>query len=171
MQFKTYEEAITAIEEWARDRGIDKKGTVEGQFVKTAEEVAELIIGISKDNRSIVIDSLGDVFVTLVVGMMISRETLYTARAEELEYEIEAVFKKNALIKTLVDDLYMLMQYIKKHGGYGYDVSEDMVITLMIIAKEFKISLLNCISIAYNEIANRKGKMIDGQFVKEADLK
>ena len=66
------QELIKLIEQWAIDRGLDKNGTVEGQLIKTAEEVAELIIGISKDDVDMIKDSIGDVFVTLVVGYMLS---------------------------------------------------------------------------------------------------
>ena len=62
------QELIKKIEQWAIDREIDKKGTVEGQSIKTAEEIAELIKGISKDDMYLIKDSIGDVFVTLVIG-------------------------------------------------------------------------------------------------------
>lgn len=64
-------ELIKLIEQWARERELDKYGTVEGQLIKTAEEVAELIIAISKDDREALKDAVGDVFVTLVVGNLI----------------------------------------------------------------------------------------------------
>ena len=68
------QELIKKIEQWAIDRGLNKNGTVEGQLIKTAEEVAELIIGISKDDIDVIKDSVGDVFVTLVVGNLISEK-------------------------------------------------------------------------------------------------
>ena len=39
----TIKELIKLIEQWAIDRELDKKGTVEGQLIKTAEEVAGLL--------------------------------------------------------------------------------------------------------------------------------
>ena len=39
------------------------------------------------------------------------------------------------------------------------------------IAKEYNTTLEETLEMAYNEIKDRKGKMIDGVFVKEADLK
>ena len=38
------------------------------------------------------------------------------------------------------------------------------------IAKEYNTTLEETLEMAYNEIKDRKGKMIDGVFVKEADL-
>ena len=71
------QELIKLIEQWAIDRGLDKNGTVEGQLIKTAEEVAELIIGISKDDVDMIKDSIGDVFVTLVVGYMLNLSLIH----------------------------------------------------------------------------------------------
>ena len=47
----------------------------------------------------------------------------------------------------------------------------DTVVTLIAIALQSGVDFTECMEIAYNEIKDRKGKMIDGLFVKEADLK
>lgn len=46
----------------------------------------------------------------------------------------------------------------------------DMVVVLTNLAELAGTSIEDCIDAAYNEIANRKGKMIDGTFVKASDL-
>lgn len=46
----------------------------------------------------------------------------------------------------------------------------DTVVTLIILAMQNGTNLEECLQIAYSEIKDRKGKMIDGVFVKEADL-
>jgi len=107
---------IELIEQWAINRGLDKNGTVEGQLIKTAEEVAELIIGISKGNLKLIKDSVGDVFVTLVIGSLLQGS-------------------KNDFIATF-DDFYFI----------------------------------DCVESAYKEIADRKGVVKNGTFIKESDL-
>ena len=55
----------------------------------------------------------------------------------------------------------------------GKDVSDDigdMIVVLINIAERNKLSISKCLDKAWNDIKNRKGKMIDGVFVKEADL-
>ena len=47
------------------------------------------------------------------------------------------------------------------------DAMGDIMVTLVIQAKMQKISLKKCLESAYKIIAKRKGKMINGQFVKE----
>lgn len=46
----------------------------------------------------------------------------------------------------------------------------DVTVTLIILARIYGMTLDDCLEQAYNEIAGRKGKMIDGIFVKEEDL-
>jgi NTP pyrophosphatase (non-canonical NTP hydrolase) len=46
----------------------------------------------------------------------------------------------------------------------------DAVVVLTILAAQCGTSIENCIELAYNEIKDRKGRMVSGVFVKEADL-
>lgn len=46
----------------------------------------------------------------------------------------------------------------------------DVLVTLIIVAEQLGLGLHDCLDIAYRKIEHRKGKMIDGKFVKEEDL-
>jgi NTP pyrophosphatase (non-canonical NTP hydrolase) len=43
----------------------------------------------------------------------------------------------------------------------------DTMVTLAILAKMYNTNLFECFKYAYNEIKDRKGEMINGQFVKK----
>tara|TARA_R110000772_G_scaffold253918_1_gene369751 strand:+ start:1636 stop:1980 length:345 start_codon:yes stop_codon:yes gene_type:complete len=43
----------------------------------------------------------------------------------------------------------------------------DMLVTIILLAESVGLKSMNCLEIAYNEIKDRKGKMVDGLFVKE----
>lgn len=47
----------------------------------------------------------------------------------------------------------------------------DSLVVLTIIARQFCLTLRQCYEVAYKEIKDRKGKMVDGVFVKEEDLR
>lgn len=47
----------------------------------------------------------------------------------------------------------------------------DTVVTLIILAQQHDMTLQECLQFAYDEIKGRKGKTINGTFIKEADLK
>lgn len=46
----------------------------------------------------------------------------------------------------------------------------DAVVVLTILAAQHDVCIEECIELAWNEIKDRKGRMINGCFVKEADL-
>lgn len=46
----------------------------------------------------------------------------------------------------------------------------DIFVTLIILCEQIGIDPVECLSMAYEKIKNRKGKTINGQFIKEEDL-
>lgn len=46
----------------------------------------------------------------------------------------------------------------------------DILVTLIILAQDLNFDLLDCLNSAYNVIKDRKGKTINGVFIKETDL-
>ena len=49
------------------------------------------------------------------------------------------------------------------------DALGDILVTIIIQAEMQGVSLTECLESAYNVIAKRTGKMVDGQFVKDVD--
>lgn len=55
----------------------------------------------------------------------------------------------------------------------GRDISDDlgdMLVVIINIAERNGLTLQKCLEKAWDDIKNRKGKMVDGIFVKESDL-
>ena len=46
----------------------------------------------------------------------------------------------------------------------------DSYVVLTILAMQLDLNIEDCVKVAYEEIADRRGKMVNGVFVKEADL-
>ena len=46
----------------------------------------------------------------------------------------------------------------------------DIFVTLIILCEQLDIDPIYCLESAYNKIKGRKGKTVNGQFIKEADL-
>lgn len=161
-------ELIKNIEAWGIERELDKKGTVEGQTIKTAEETAELIIGISKNKIDVIKDSIGDIFVTLVIGNMLDMKLdIFKEYYKELEKNIKTYLgeDKREVIDCLAQEITDVIR-----NGYYEDILYYGLANLMAIADIYDLDFIGCVESAYNEIANRKGKMINGTFVKEEDL-
>lgn len=161
------------IEQWAIERELDKKGTVEGQQIKTAEEVAELIIGISKKRKETIKDSIGDIYVTLVIGNMLDKKLDFKEinksscqLADKVSLNLDKYKdNKQAVILCMEGITTSVLQC-----GYKNDILENAIMNLMGAATVYELNFADCVESAYEEIANRKGKMINGTFVKESDL-
>ena len=50
------------------------------------------------------------------------------------------------------------------------DAIGDTLVKIIVLAHQLDLDVTECPSIAYDEIKNRKGKMVNGTFVKEDDL-
>lgn len=161
-------ELITKIEQWAIDRELDKKATVEAQSIKTSEEMAELIIGISKDNIEVIKDSIGDVFVTLVIGNMIDTQKNIEEYCEIIKglLKEEPKESKREKILSLTGAAAEILEEGYKDHGITY-----VIANLMGVAEIHNLDFKECVQYAYDEIKDRKGKTIDGCFIKEEDLK
>ena len=46
----------------------------------------------------------------------------------------------------------------------------DIFVTLIVLCKQLGIDCVECLQLAYEKISKRRGKTIDGIFVKEEDL-
>jgi NTP pyrophosphatase (non-canonical NTP hydrolase) len=90
------------ILKWAKEKGILYQTSKETQMLKTVEEVGELASALAKNNKAEIIDSIGDIAITLMIQAELN----------------------------------------------GLDFDE-------------------CIKSAYEVISKRKGKMVNGIFVKE----
>ena len=55
-------------------------------------------------------------------------------------------------------------------GNSPVDDIGDCMVVLTIIAEQSGLTIEECLTHAYSDIKDRKGKMIDGVFVKESDL-
>nr|DAS35562.1 MAG TPA: NTP-PPase-like protein [Caudoviricetes sp.] len=50
------------------------------------------------------------------------------------------------------------------------DAIGDSIVTLIVLCLQLGYDVEECLTIAYNDIKDRKGKMVNGTFVKEEDL-
>ncbi len=80
---------------------------------------------------------------------------------------IDGATDKDQLAK-LIQEMGELSDNVCKGKDVADDIG-DMIVVLINIAERNNLSLTECVDHAYNDIKDRKGKMIDGIFVKEGD--
>lgn len=72
----------------------------------------------------------------------------------------------------LVEEVGELATSINKgYEAEQIDAIGDIYVVLTILAQQMGLKIEKCVELAYNEIKNRKGKLVNGIFVKEKDIK
>ena len=97
---------------------------------------------------------------------------------EHLESNIKAWHHDRNLIDGSTDkDQYLKLNQeageLSDNICKGRDIADDigdMIVVLINIAERNGLSLATCMEKAWQDIKDRKGKMVDGVFVKEDDL-
>lgn len=80
---------------------------------------------------------------------------------------IDGATDKDQVCK-LIQEVGELSDNVCKERDVADDIGDIMVV-LINIAERNGLSLRHCLEVAYSDIKDRKGKMVDGIFVKESD--
>ena len=83
---------------------------------------------------------------------------------EELNETIHAVKEYNGLSWRGLDTPQKSLEAAENEVADGVG---DMLVTIIIAAKMMGLDTTECLELAYNEIKDRTGKMVGGQFVKD----
>ncbi|MFV5930776.1 MazG-like family protein [Staphylococcus lugdunensis] len=161
------------IEQWSIDRNLNTANPLK-QFDKLVEEYGELVKGLNKQDIQVIKDSIGDMFVVITIMMQQIKGNMYIAiRLMSFgDYDTSTI----CYINSLNDVGNMLNKFINEEPSNGNLFSQlqaylsNVIGMLEETAKEYDTDLTSCVQLAYDEIKDRKGKMIDGKFVKESDL-
>lgn len=169
----TLRELQSAVWEWAEARNLIAGSSPRTQVLKTMAELGELCDAAAKNDLDGIKDGIGDVAVTLIViGRQLHGDTGLTRVTEA-----PRVSAALALDDTVEAVTYLFL-FLRRSGREICDVAPVAALhrifvcwlALDSLAREHGLSLRACLETAYNEIKDRKGRMINGTFVKEADL-
>ena len=104
-----------------------------------------------------------------------------TTNIELLAHRVEQWAKERGLdnpdnstaqaLKLFEEAGELAQAHLKEHEADGKDAVGDILVVLTIYCQQKGWSIAECFELAYNEIKNRKGKMVNGSFVKSEDLK
>ena len=153
------------IQQWFVDRNLHEANPVK-QFLKLMEESGELFEGIAKDKSELIYDALGDIQVVMIgLEQQIKNGAKISANQQELELLL--------MVSSLGNIAQKLYTHICHNETQTPLIKSDLMFLDSVVST---VSFLNgtdaenCLQIAYDAIKDRKGKMIDGVFVKEEDL-
>lgn len=160
MDFVRREELIKLIEKWAIENKIDKKTTVEENLIKTAGEISNLIAGISEDNINKIKESVGGVFISLVIGNLNDIHInfvnfIYQRYTIPLYENLDKIYMIGKLINNMNNIFQIDYRYVGEKNApkvYWSEDIESFMICLGIICKEYGLDLNECIEYAFDKL-------------------
>lgn len=178
-----FNELIENVKGWSTAKELDKASPL-AQMLKLNEEWGELNgVTVRKDKEKVA-DSIGDMMVVLTIlaqQMGFSKIPLNLNPDENIqhsyyyvdEWSVEVLYlhiaKEVGLIADSLIELSEQLSHINSRTQIQTS-SRNIAIYLMFVANKFDLTLTECLEMAWNEIKDRQGKMVDGVFVKAADL-
>lgn len=170
----TLDQLVEQVQQWSIDRNLNTADPMK-QFDKLVEEHGELVKGINKKDTQVIKDSIGDMFVVITIMMQqIKGDVELAIKLMSFgDYDISTI----CYVNSLNDVGNRLNEFVNERPFDSSLFSElqaylsNVIGMLEETAKTYNTDLTTCVQLAYDEIKNRKGKMVDGKFVKEADLK
>ena len=169
------QQLIKNIEQWAEDRNLIEGSTPQKQFIKLMEEFGELCNGVAKNKPDVIKDSIGDCFVVMVILAKQNHidsvlETISNLDSFQPVFELDV----EEIIAETVVSLGMLASELM---GQNLEMPTKVdaifgcpCLSLKLISRKYNLMLTDCVQAAWDEIKDRKGRMVDGVFVKEGDL-
>lgn len=155
-------ELIEKVEQWSKDRNLHTTDPNK-QRLKLWEEFGELNASIARDDREGAIDAIGDMLVVMIIYK------------QQLGYGSNRLFyprQDNVDLLSRLDDT-SLIDCI----GHGISDSQNCIEGLGMVLENLTVlsyrlgtNLEECLAAAYDVIKDRRGKMVNGVFVKEEDL-
>ncbi|WP_171300864.1 MazG-like family protein [Enterococcus cecorum] len=156
------EELIKKVEQWSIERNLNTADPNK-QRLKLWEEFGELNAAIARDNRKDAIDAIGDMLVVMIIyKQQLGYGSNYVFEPKQDNLDFIGRLEDIDLIDCIGHGIYDSGSYIE---GLGMVVDN-----LTVLAYRLSTNLEECLAAAYDEIKDRRGKMVNGVFVKESDL-
>ena len=154
------------VKQWFIDRDLENGGRLDKQSLKLSEEFGELCAGYLKKNEQLTKDSIGDCAVVIVGLALLIKE------------DVHKIFETSGNDRDVMTCFSHLSRNISDFQIYQDSFSKVFcksslirtILWLKSISNALGYSFEECFELAYQEIKDRKGRWIDGTFVKEEDL-
>ena len=123
--------------------------------MRSFEDLADLVEGWAEDRDLIAYKNAKKQYGKFIEEALELGEAMTMVKAIMNEYVLYGRFKPGA--NNLVE------AEVKMEMG-------DVLVTLIILARDLDIDILECLDMAYDKISKRTGETIDGVFVKSEDM-
>jgi len=164
----TFQEFKASVEQWAQDRGIYEHSTALAQCLKAVSELGELADHAIKGDRDAIKDDIGDIAVCLVnVAKMKGLTVVMEDPGENVMPE-----DLQECVAVMADVIGRIASGLATYNPkeYASGQFEGAFYALQDLAERAGFTFEECYTHAWNEIKDRKGRMIPGgAFVKAGE--
>ena len=160
----TWDEFVSNVRAWSTERGIYEHSTAVAQALKACSEAGELCDAVIKGDRAALIDSIGDICVCLV-------NTCHMLGDDSIRPPVNPWFDKSLIhnagsVSLRCSQLAIDIEYGDVDSALSSASDAYFYLVSICIVECFDI--LECCESAWNEIKDRKGRMVaGGAFVKD----
>jgi hypothetical protein len=167
------QDLINKVVQWGNDRNLNAPENLKAQTMKLVSEFGEIGLALAQNDEAEVIDGIGDtIVVAIIIGQQIGFPLLpsWLDRSDSLSFDGMRYEYAAGRLGLFVDSV------LKGHSNA----------TIGLLLREFVEAAVDfirdwdlddrpesrpeaCLASAYNEIKDRKGVMLNGAFIKEAD--
>lgn len=155
------------VKQWFIDHDLENGGRLDKQSLKLSEEFGELCAGYLKKNEKVTKDSIGDCAVVIVGLALLIKEDVNQIFEEVFSNEYYAI-ECLAFLNRTISNIQLSNGFTDKNL-YIVDLTRS-IYWLKSISDILGYDFDECFELAYQEIKDRKGRWIDGSFVKWEDL-
>lgn len=161
----TNKELQAKTENWGYQRQITVNGKIPTQTLKFGEEMGELFEAMSDEQ---VKDAIGDMVVVLCMITRLNKTHIFDCLT--MEDQGEPVLNFPPAERLAANYGRMCSAVVREdHEKLNWIIKEFIVI-LELVAEMYGTSINECWNLAYDEIKDRKGRLLEnGNFVKEED--
>ena len=152
------------VKQWFIDRDLENGGRLDKQSLKLSEEFGELCAGYLKKNEQLTKDSIGDCAVVIVGLALLIKEDVNQI------FEESGTLRKKEITETLISINANISEFQLSQGFASKVMCRHNLVRCIGYLKNLGYDFDECFELAYQEIKDRKGRWIDGSFVKEEDL-
>lgn len=174
---------VALILGWAKDRNLIDGSSVEQQYVKLVEEFGEYAAGLARGKLDVQADALGDM---MVIDLIIARlgsvpllQNLAEFTGADMDYDsVCAAIKENITDSGMIGAGKAFRMQAQNVGSLAACISDgdnpEEAVTMVFgacVATCFELGLdpVKVLEDVWNIIKDRKGRMVDGVFIKEND--
>lgn len=167
-------ELIKKVEQWSIERNLHVANP-QAQALKVVEEFTETLLAHQDRDFYETVDGIGDTFVTLIILCQqleidfketLSAFKILYPKGKKVTWETDVYVSLNGISTGVAKGQKKIVEYsiIAIIGVI------DSIIANLNQSESEEVDYEECLSVAYNEIEDRTGKMVNGTFIKSEDL-